>query len=38
VPVLQSMIANETDSAKKNQFNEYLNNIYNTQITQNTLR
>jgi hypothetical protein len=38
VPILQSMIANEANSAKKAQFNEYLNNLYNTQITQSTLR
>ncbi len=38
VPMLQSMIANEADSAKKAQFNEYLNHVYNTQITQNRLR
>jgi len=36
VPILQSMIANEKNSAKKAHFNEYLNNVYSAQITQNT--
>ena len=35
-PILQSMMANEKNPAKKEQFSEYLNNAYNTQITQNT--
>jgi hypothetical protein len=37
VPILENMIAGERNSAKKAQFNEYLNNAYNSQITQNTL-
>jgi hypothetical protein len=36
VPILENMIASERNSAKKAQFNEYLNNAYNTQITLNT--
>jgi hypothetical protein len=38
VPILESMIANEKNSAKKAQLSEYLNNAYSTQITQNTLQ
>ena len=37
VPILENMIAGEKNSAKKAQFNEYLNNAYNSQITQNAL-
>lgn len=37
VPILENMIAGEKNSAKKAQFNEYLNNAYNSQITQNSL-
>jgi hypothetical protein len=38
VPILQSMIANERNSAKKAQFNEYLDDAYNqAQVTQNPL-
>ncbi len=36
VPILQFMITNEKDSAKKAQFSEYLKNIYETQITLTT--
>ena len=36
VPILQFMITNEKDSAKKAQFSEYLKNIYDTQITLTT--
>jgi hypothetical protein len=35
VPILENMIANEKNSAKKAQLSEYLNNVYSTQITQN---
>jgi hypothetical protein len=35
-PILQSMIANEKNPTKREQFSEYLNNAYNPQITQNT--
>ena len=38
VPILENMIAGEKNSAKKAQLSEYLNNAYNTQITQNTLQ
>jgi len=38
VPILENMIASEKNSAKKAQLSEYLNNAYNTQITQNTLQ
>jgi hypothetical protein len=37
VPILENLIANEKNSGKKAQFSEYLNNVYNTQISQNTL-
>jgi hypothetical protein len=37
VPILENMIANEKNSARKAQFTEYLNNVYNTQITENSL-
>lgn len=36
VPILQFMITNEKDSAKKAQFSEYLNNVYDKQITLTT--
>jgi hypothetical protein len=36
VPILETMIASEKNSAKKAQLYEYLNNVYNTQITLNT--
>jgi hypothetical protein len=36
VPILENMIASERNSEKKAQFNEYLNNAYNAQITLNT--
>jgi hypothetical protein len=36
VPILESMIAGEKNSAKKAQFSEYLNDAYNTQISLNT--
>jgi hypothetical protein len=35
-PILETMIANEKNSAKKAQLHEYLNDAYNTQITLNT--
>jgi hypothetical protein len=35
-PILETMIANEKNSAKKAQLSEYLNNISNTQISLNT--
>jgi hypothetical protein len=37
VPILENMIATEKNSAKKAQFNEYLNNAYTVQVTQNVL-
>jgi hypothetical protein len=37
VPILENMIANEKNSAKKAQFSEYLNDAYSLQITQNAL-
>jgi hypothetical protein len=37
VPILESMIANEKTSAKKAHYLEYLNDLYNAQVTQNTL-
>jgi len=37
VPILENMIANEKSSAKKAQLFEYLNDVSNTQVTQNTL-
>jgi hypothetical protein len=37
VPILENLIANEKNSDKKAQFSKYLNNVYNTQISQNTL-
>lgn len=37
VPILENMIANEKNSAKKAQLFEYLNNASNAQITGNTL-
>jgi hypothetical protein len=37
VPILENMIANEKNPAKKAQLFEYLNNASNAQITQNTL-
>jgi hypothetical protein len=36
VPILESMIASEKNSAKKAQLYEHLNNVSNTQITLNT--
>jgi hypothetical protein len=36
VPILENMVANEKNSAKKAQFLEYLNNAYSAQITLNT--
>lgn len=36
VPILQSMITNEKNSAKKAQFSEYLANVYETQIALTT--
>jgi hypothetical protein len=36
IPILESMIANEKNSAKKAQFSEYLNDAYDTQISLNT--
>ncbi len=36
VPILENMIANEKNSAKKAQLFEYLNNVSTTQVTQNT--
>jgi hypothetical protein len=36
VPILESMIASEKNSAKKAQFSEYQNDAYNTQISLNT--
>lgn len=36
IPILESMIASEKNSAKKAQFSEYLNNAYNSQISLNT--
>lgn len=36
VPILESMIAAEKNSAKKAQFSEYLNDVYDTQISLNT--
>jgi hypothetical protein len=36
IPILENIIANERDSAKKTQFSEYLNNAYDTQISLNT--
>src|SRR5580704_14103307 len=36
VPILESMIASEKNSARKAQFSEYLNNAYNPQISLNT--
>jgi len=35
VPMLESMIANEKNSTKKEEFLEYLNEVYSTQIVQN---
>jgi len=35
VPILENMIANEKNSAKKAQFSEYLNDVYNAHVTQN---
>jgi hypothetical protein len=35
-PILETMIANANDPAKKAQLSEYLNNLSNTQITLNT--
>jgi hypothetical protein len=35
VPILENMIANENNSAKKAQFSEYLNDAYSAQVTQN---
>ena len=37
IPILENMIANEKNSAKKAQFSEYLNDAYSLQITQNAL-
>ena len=37
VPILESMIANEKDPAKRAQFNSYLRGAYNSQISQNSL-
>lgn len=36
IPILESMIAGEKNSAKKAQFSEYLNDLYATQISLNT--
>lgn len=37
VPILENMIAGEKNSAKKAQLSEYLNNVSNPQISQNSL-
>ncbi len=37
VPILENMIASEKNTAKKAQLAEYLNNVANTQLTQNAL-
>ncbi len=37
-PILENMIASEKSSAKKAQFSEYLNDLYDSQVTQNTLK
>jgi hypothetical protein len=36
VPIIENMIANEKSPAKQKQLSEYLNNTYNSQVTQNT--
>jgi hypothetical protein len=38
VPILENMIANEKNSAKKAHLLEYLNDVDNQQVTQNTLK
>jgi hypothetical protein len=37
VPILESMIADEYSSAKKAHYFQYLNDLYDAQVTQNTL-
>jgi len=36
VPIIENMIASEKTAARKAQLTEYLNDVYNSQVTQNT--